>query len=196
MIDSKIEPQPGEGSGISLTAAVLRKEEAEVTLFTFAEACAQPNAKRLLFRGPDGPVNAVEVDGTFFIENDQAEAKAARSKALELASEVAVPPKAPENSAAAAPTPMPTPAAALDSEPSCSVRPSSARATHRDSYAAAAAKPPVRPKPSAACFKSRPVAAPKLLAGLERSTPASQPAVVHAPLEASTCIMSIHICIW
>jgi len=61
MIDSKIEPLPGEGSGI---------KQAEVTLFTFAEACAQPSAKRFVFHGSDGPVNAVEVDGTFFVQND------------------------------------------------------------------------------------------------------------------------------
>ena len=85
----------------------------------------------------------------------------------------------------------PKPAAALDSEPSCSVGTSSARATHRSNlYAAAAAKPPVRPKPSEAGFEPRPVAAPKFSAGLERSTPASEPepAVVHAKLE-----VSIHI---
>ena len=150
---------------------------------TFAEACAHPNAKRLFFRGGVGPVHVVEVDGTFFVQNDEAEAKAARSKALELASEVTVATKAPENSAAAAPTP----AAALDSEPSCSAGTSFARATHRNSYAAAAAKPAVRPKPSASGFKPRPVAPPKFSAGLERSPPASQPAVVDAPLEVSIC---------
>ena len=181
MIDSKIEPQPGEGRGtntINLKGPVLQKEEAEVTLFTFTEACAQQSAKRFVFHGSDGPVIAVEVDGTFFVQNDEAEAKAARSKALELASKVTVT-KAPENSAVAAPTA----AAALDSEPSCSAGTSSARATHRNSYAAAAAKPAVRPKPSAAGFKPRPVAPPKFSAGLERSPPASQPAVVDAPLE-------------
>ena len=54
MIDTKIEPQPGEGGGtntINLKGAVLQKEEAEVTLFTFAEACAQPSAKRFVFHG-------------------------------------------------------------------------------------------------------------------------------------------------
>jgi hypothetical protein len=131
-------------------------------------------------------------------------ATSARSKALELvASEVAVAFKAPENSAAAAaaraetaPALVPKPAAALDSEPFCSVGTSSARATHRNSYAgAAAAKPPVRPKPSAAGFEPRPIAAPKFSAGLERSTPASEPepAVDHAQLEVSICFMSIHI---
>ena len=211
MSDSKIKPQPGEGGGINTIdekGPGLQKEEpgatipdrdpgsecvkekdqvqAEViTTLTFAEACAQPGAKRLMFRGCNGPVNAVEVNGTFFVQNDEAEAKAARSKALELASEVTVAAKAPENSAAAAPTPMTTPAAALDSEPSCSAGTSSARATHRNSYAAAAAKPAVQPKPSAAGFKPRPVAPPKFSAGLERSTPASQPAVVDAPIEVA-----------
>ena len=157
---------------------------------TFADACAHPSAKRLVFHGLTGTVNAVEVYGLVFIENDEAEAKAARSKALELASEVAV-----ANSAAAAaevaaaPTPMPEPAAALDSEPFCSVETSSAPAVYRISYSAAASKPPVRPKPSVAVFEPRPVAAPKFSAGFERS----QPAVVLAPLEVSICIMSIHI---
>ena len=150
----------------------------------FAEACSQPSAKHLEFHGSDGPVNVVEVDGTFFIESDEAEA--ARSKALELASEVAVAseaaanPAAAEEGVAANPAAMPEPAAA------------------GTSYAAAASKSPVGPKPSAAAgFETRPVAAPKFSAGLKRSTPASQPAVVPAPLEVSICIMMgmhVNIC--
>ena len=182
MIDSKIKPQPGEGGGINTinqNGTGLQKEEpgatipdhdpgfeclkedqvqAEVTtLFTFAEACAQPGAKCSMFHGSDGPVNAVEVDGTFFIQNDEVEAKAGRSKALELASEVAVESKASANPAATAeevavaPTPM-------------------------------ASKSLVGPKPS----EPRPVPAAKFSAGLERSTPVTQPAVVPAPLEVST----------
>ena len=74
--------------------------------------------------------------------------------------------------------------AALDAEPPCSVGTSSARTTHRISYAAAASKSRVGPKPSAAGFEPRPVA--KFSAGLERSTPVSRsPAVVPAPLEVS-----------
>ena len=178
MIDSKIEPQPGEGRGtntINLKGPVLQKEEAEVTLFTFTEACAQQSAKRFVFHGSDGPVIAVEVDGTFFVQNDEAEAKAARSKALELASDVAVAskaeakPAAAEEDVAAAPTPMPEPAAA-----------------HRISYAAAAAKSPLGPMTPAAGFEPRPVAASKFSAGPKRSTPVSRPAVmVPAPLEVS-----------
>ena len=142
--------------------------QAEVTPFTFAEACAQSSAKRVEFHGSDGPVHVIEVDGTFFIQNDEAEAKAARSKALELASEVeaAANPAAAEE-VAANPAAMPEPAVA-----------------HRISYAAAAAKS-VGPKPSAAGFEPRPVAAPKFSAGIKRSTPACQPAVVPAPLEVS-----------
>jgi len=142
-----------------------------VTSFTFAEACARPNANRLEFHGCDGPVRVVEVDGTFFIQNDEAEAKAARSKALELASEAAVASKAAANPAAAEdevaanPAAMPKPAAA-----------------HRMSYAAAAAKS-VGPKPSAAGFEPRAVAPSKFSAGPKCSTPASKPAVVPAPLE-------------
>ena len=129
---------------------------------TFAEACAHPNAKRLVFHGLTGTVNAVEVDGTVFIENDEAEA---RSKALELASEVAVASKA-----AAAET-------------------FSAPAVHRISYATAASKPPVGPKPSARCS----IAASKFPAGLKRSTLASQPPVVVTPLEVRICIMGVHV---
>ena len=94
----------------------------------YAAAYAHPSAKRLVYRGPAGPVNAVEVDGTIFIENDDAEAEAekeaSRSKALKLASEVAS--KAAAISVASevapapselapAPKPAPEPAAALDS---------------------------------------------------------------------------------
>ena len=96
MSDSKMKPQPGEGGGINTNdekGPRLQKEEpgatipdrdpgsecvkekdqvqAEViTTLTFAEACAQPSAKRFVFHGSDGPVNAVEVDGTFFVQND------------------------------------------------------------------------------------------------------------------------------
>ena len=155
-----------------------------------------------MFHGCNGPVNVVEIDGTFFIENDEAEAKTARLNALELASEVAVASKAPENSAAAAaagvamaPALMSKPAAALDSEPAYSVGTSSARATHRNSYAAAAAKPPVRPKPSAAGIgpRMRSIAASKFSAGPKCSTPAFQPAVVPAPPEVIICMMSIQV---
>ena len=184
MSDSKIKPQPGEGGGINTNdekGPGLQKEEpgatipdrdpgsecvkekdqvqAEViTTLTFAEACAQPGAKRLMFHGCNGPVNAVEVHGTFFVQNDEAEAKAARSKALELAPEVAVASKAAANPAAAeeevaaAPTPMPEPAAA-----------------HRISYAAVASKS-VGPKPSAAGFEPRAVAPSKFSAGPKCST--------------------------
>ena len=147
---------------------------------TFAEACAHPNAKRLVFHGLTGTVNAVEVDGTVFIENDEAEA---RSKALELASEVAVASKAAAAEEAAAEV-------ALDSEPCCSgVETFSAPAVHRISYATAASKPPVGPKPSARCS----IAASKFPAGLKRSTPASQPPVVVTPLEVRICIMGAHV---
>ena len=154
-----------------------------MTSFTFAEACSQPSAKHLEFHGSDGPVRVDEVDGTFFIKNDEAEAKAARSKALELASEAAVASKAAANPAAAEEEVAANPAAMP--EPS---------AAHRISYAAAAAKSAVGPKPSAAGFKPRPVAPPKFSAGLKRSTPASQPAVVAAPLEVRICmIIGMHV---
>ena len=143
-----------------------------MTSFTFAEACAQPSAKHLEFHGSDGPVH-VEVDGTFFIQNDEAEAKAARSKALSLvAPETAASSAAAEEEVAANPAAMPEPAAA-----------------HRISYAAAAAKSAVGPKPSAAGFEPCAVAPSKFSAGLKRSTPATQPAVVPAPPEVSICMM-------
>ena len=142
--------------------------QAEVTSFTFAEACAQPSAKHVEFHGSDGPVHVVEVNGTFFIQNNEAEAKAARSKAAANPAAAAA-----AAGVAANPAAMPEPAAA-----------------HRISYAAVASKSPVGPKPSAAGFEPRPVAAPnKISAGLKRSTPASQPAVVPAPLEVSICMM-------
>ena len=152
----------------------------------YTDACVHPNAKRLTLPGATGPVNAVDVDGTLFIENDAAEAaaEALRSKALELASEVAVASKAAAAEEAAAEV-------ALDSEPCCSgVETFSAPAVHRISYATAASKPPVGPKPSARCS----IAASKFPAGLKRSTPASQPAVVPAPLEVSICIRTRHAC--
>ena len=153
-----------------------------MTSFTFAEACAQPSATHLEFHGSDGPVRVVEVDGTFFIQNDEAEAKAARSKALSLvASETAANPAAAAVEVAANPAAMPEPAAA-----------------HRISYSAVAAKSAVGPKPSAAGFEPRAVAPPnKFSAGLKRSTPASQPAVVAAPLKVSICMMMgmhVNIC--
>jgi hypothetical protein len=142
--------------------------QAEVTSFTFAEACAQPSAQRLEFHGSDGPVNVVEVNGTFFevngtffVQNDEAEAKAARSKA-------AANPAAAAGGVADNPTAMPEPAAA-----------------HRISYAAAAAKS-VGPKPSAAGFERRAVGPSKFSAGLKYS----KPAVVPAPLEVSICMMT------
>ena len=141
----------------------------------FADACANPNAKPITVYGPTGPLNAVDVDGTLFIENVEAEAaaEALYLKALESASEVA--PVASE--VAPAPKPTPEPVAALESEPPCSVATSSAY-----SYSAAASKPPVGPKPSAATFQLRA----KFPAGLKRSAPASQPAAVLAPLEVNT----------
>ena len=109
-------------------------------------------------------------------------------KALELASEVAlvaseVAPAASE--VALAPNPTPNPAAALDSEPSCSVVTSSA--ADPITYSAAASKPAVGPKPSVAAFQLRSAASSKFPAGLKRSAPASQPAVVLTPLEVNIC---------
>ena len=121
-------------------------------------------------------------------------------KALELASEVAlvaseVAPAASE--VALAPNPTPNPAAALDSEPSCSVVTSSA--ADPITYSAAASKPPVGPKPSVAAFQLRSAASSKFPAGLKRSAPASQPAVVLTPLEVNmrmhtTCAISDIMC--
>ena len=164
-------------------------------LLKFTDACARPNAKRLTLPGPTGLVNAVDVDGTFSIENDAAEAAAEAlcSKSLHLASEVApaaseVAPAASEvapavSEVALAPKPTPKPAAALDSEPSCSVVTSSA--ADPITYSAAASKPAVGPKPSVAAFQLRSAASSKFPAGLKRSAPASQPAVVLTPLEVN-----------
>ena len=197
MSDSKIKPQPGEGGGINTnddkgpglqktkpgatipdrdprSECVKEKDQVQaevITTLTFADACAKPGANHLMFHGCNGPVNAVEVNGTFFVQNDEAEAKAARLKALALAPEVAVVaskaaanPAAAAEEVAAAPTPMPEPAAA-----------------HRISYAAVVSKS-IGPKPSAAGFEPRAVAHSKFSAGPKCSTPASK-AVVPAPLE-------------
>ena len=66
----------------------------------FADACANPSAKPITVYGSTGPLNAVDIDGTLFIENVEAEAaaEALYSKALEsevatVASEVAPAPK-------------------------------------------------------------------------------------------------------
>eukprot|EP00964_Phaeocystis_antarctica_P021457 scaffold11906_cov70-Phaeocystis_antarctica.AAC.1 len=105
-------------------------------LRTFADACAHPSAKCVTVHGRTGPVNAVDVDGTLFIQNDDAEAKAEaiRSKAMEPASEVAAPALAPEPAVATA---------ALETEP-CRAAASPA-VVKSNSYAAAVSKPAVRP---------------------------------------------------
>ena len=143
-----------------------------------------------MFHGCNGPINVVEIDGTFFIENDEAEAKTAQ--ALELASEVAVASEVASAASEVAPAPKstPDPVAALDCGPFCSVVTSSAAARYPISYSAAASKPPVGPKPSAAAFQPLSAASSKFSAGLKRSAPASQPAVVHAPLEVNMCCTS------
>ena len=185
------------------THCMYKSLQAEVVtkLITFADACAHPSAKRITLHGRTGPVNAVEADGTLYIEKDEAKAAAAAealsSKALELASEVAMASEvavASEVASAAsevapAPKSTPEPAAALDCGPSCSVVTSSA-AVYPIPYSAAASKPPVGPKPSAAAFQLRSAASSKFSAGLKRSAPASQPAVVHAPLEVNMCCTS------
>ena len=144
---------------------------------TFADACAHPSAKVLVFRGRTSPVKAVEADGMLFIKNEEAEAaaEAIRSKAMDPASEVAV-----ASEVAPAPKPTAGSAAALNSdEPSRSLVRSSATG-YPISYAAAASKPPVGPKPSAAAFLHS-AASSKFSAGPKYSAPASQPAVVLAP---------------
>lgn len=144
---------------------------------TFADACAHPSAKVLVLRGRTSPVKAVEADGMLFIKNEEAEAaaEAIRSKAMDPASEVAV-----ASEVAPAPKPTAGSAAALNSdEPSRSLVRSSATG-YPISYAAAASKPPVGPKPSAAAFLHS-AASSKFSAGPKYSAPASQPAVVLAP---------------
>jgi hypothetical protein len=165
----------------NVTCHKLLQAKVVTKLLKFTDACVCPNAKRLTLPGATGPVNAVDVDGTLFIENDAAEAAAEAlcSKALELASEVA--PAASEVALAQKPTPKL--AAALDSEPSCSSVTSSA--ADPITYSAAASKPAVGPKPSAVTFQLRSAASSKFPAGLKRSAPASQPAVVLTPLEVN-----------
>jgi len=183
-----------------LSYVCMLQTEVVTKLLKFTDVCARPSAKRLTLPGPTGPVNAVDVDGTLFFENDEAEAAAEPlcSKALELVPDVAseVAPAASEVAQAAsevaqaasevlalAPKPTPEPVAALDSEPSRSVATSSA--ADRISYSAAASKPAVGPKPSVAAFQLSSAASAKFSAGLKRSAPASQPAVVLTPLEVN-----------
>ena len=123
---------------------------------TFAAACAHPSAKRLVVRGRTGPVNAVEADGALFIENDEAEAEAIPSKAMEPASEVAVATTA----AASDPATIKSPAVIKS-----------------NSYAAAVSKPSVGPKFSAT--------APPLPANLKRPCASSKPTAVPTPLEVN-----------
>ena len=154
--------------------------------------------------GRTGPVNAVEVDGTLFIQNDEAEAKAEAtlSKAMGPASAVAVASEAAATTAAAsevaeqavaskavattaaasevaeqAPVPeLAVATAALDPEPCCAA--ASPAVIKSNSYAAAVSKPSVRPKLSAA--------ASPLSVNLKRSTSASKPAAaVLTSLEVS-----------
>jgi len=58
-------------------------------LRTFADACALPNAKRIMLPGRTGPVNAVEAGGELFIQNDEAEAEAEAIRAPEAESTAA-----------------------------------------------------------------------------------------------------------
>ena len=76
------------------------------------------------------------------------------------------------------PAANPATAAEVASAPASMPEPAAAQ---RISYAAAASKSRVGPKPSAAGFEPRPVQATKFSTG----RPASQPAVAPAPLEAS-----------
>ena len=145
-----------------------------------------------MLHGRTGLVNAVEAYGALFIENE-AEAEAIRSKAVEPASEVAAASKAVATTVAAsevaAPAPAPEPAGALDLEPSCAA--ASPAVIKSNSYAAAVTKRPVGPKFSTAA--SQPATGPKLSAAasqlsvdLKRSSAASKPAAaVLAPLEVN-----------
>ena len=153
-------------------------------LRTFADACAHPSAKRIMLPGRTGPVNAVEVDGTLFIQNDEAEAEAEaiHSKAMEPASEVAAA-SAAAASEVEAPAPVPKPAVAT-----AALEPASSPAVVKsNSYAAAVSKPPVDPKFSVAA--SQPAAGPKLSSQLstdhKRSSAAFKPAAVLTPLEVN-----------
>ena len=140
---------------------------------TFADACAHPSAKRLVVRGRTGPVNAVEADGALFIENDEAEAEAIPSKAMEPASEVAAASKAVATTAAASEVVV---TAALD--PATIKSPAVIKS---NSYAAAVSKPSVGPKFSAT--------APQLSANLKRLCASSKPTAVPTPLEVNMQII-------
>ena len=57
----------------NVTCHKLLQAKVVTKLLKFTDACVHPNAKRLTLPGATGPVNAVDVDGTLFIENDAAE---------------------------------------------------------------------------------------------------------------------------
>ena len=158
-------------------------------LRTFADACAHPSAKRITVHGRTGPVNAVEVDGTLFIQNDEAEAEAEaiRSKAMEPASEVAAASKRVATAAAAseveAPGPVPKPAVAT-----AALEPAASPAVIKsNSYAAAVSKPSVGPKFSAT--------ASQLSADLKRPSASSKPTAVPTPLEVNMHMHVLAFCI-
>ena len=177
--------------------------EAVTKLRTFADACAYPSAKRITVHGSTGPVNAVEADGTLFIQNDEAEAEAIRSKAMEPASEVVAPSKVAARTAAASEVAEPAVATAAPEDPAATASPA---VIESNSFAAAVSKPSVRPKPSAvksssyAAAVSKPSVRPKpsaaasrLSADLKRSTAASKPAAaVPTPLEVNTSYPNVH----
>ena len=157
----------------------LLQAEVVIKLRTFAEAWAHPGAKRLILQGRTGPVNAVEADGTLYIEAES-EAEAIRSEAMTPASEMAGALKAAATTAAASEGAA-SPAAAFNSEPSGAA----ASPTMINSYAAAVSKSPVRFKLSAAPSQ--------LSVDLKCSTAASKPAAaIFTPLEViNVCMCSV-----
>ena len=124
------------------------------------------------------PLLDYEADGALFIQKDEAEAEAIRSKAMDPACEVAAASKAAATTAAASEV-APEPAvatAALDPEPCCAA--ASPAVIKSKSYAAAVSKPSVRAKLSAT--------ASQLPVDLKRSAAASKPlAAVLTPLEVN-----------
>ena len=159
-------PSPS-ASGCNLTRVDLASQPTNYT-----EACAHPDAKRLVLHGRTGPVNGVEADGTLFVEDDAVAADAVSSKVLEP---VGV---APEHAVALAPEPLC--AAASQAVISRKSHPAAASQPSEDTTLSAAPQATVGPKLSAAASKPS--------ADLKLSAAPSQPAADTTLLEVNTCM--------
>jgi hypothetical protein len=153
----------------------------------YTDACVHPNAKRLTLPGATGPVNAVDVDGTLFIENDAAEAAAEAlcSKALQLASEVA--PAASEGAPAASEI---APAASEVAPAASEGAPAASEVAPAASEVALAPKPTPKPAEALDSEPSCSVVTSSAADSITYSAAASKPAVGPKPSVAACQLRS------